>query len=68
MTSYYKLIVGGSELTLDPEAQWDDATLRDFLSQRNPLSFPLAGGGQVSVVPGPGVAIVREEGNGGSLY
>lgn len=68
MTSYYKLILGGSEYALDPGKQWDDSELRALLGDPSPVSFPIAGGGQITVVPGPGIAVLREESSGAQVY
>lgn len=68
MTSYYRLIIGGSELALDAGEQWTDDDLHDMLRMSEPQVLPLAGGGAVSFVPGPGVAVVREEASGRQVF
>lgn len=68
MTSNYKLIIGGSEVQLDPGLQWSDAELWDLVKATVPKKLPVLGGGAVTFMPGPGVAIVREESRGGPVF
>ncbi|SBN64440.1 hypothetical protein GA0004736_3400 [Curtobacterium sp. 9128] len=64
MASNYRLILGGTEIHLDPSHQWTDEELWSLLRASTPKSLPVQGGGSVTFMPGPGVAVVRHEAGG----